>query len=282
MYVEPLGKIAAGRESEVGGKASALGQAVRLGMRVPDGYVVLSKASRDWREGVLPPSFGEEVVAAYRALAASRVAVRSSGVLEDSESASWAGQLDSFLDVEEARLLEAIEACWRSPASERATAYAERQANPSAQSAIAVIVQAMVESEVSGVLFTTNPVSGAAGECLIEAVFGLGEMQVQGRTTPDTFVVDGRSGRVKQHHPHRQRALLESTPGGSVEAPLDEARAAAVTLGEAEIAELVEIGARLEAHFGRPQDIEWALAGGQMHLLQSRPVTTVAPAGQAL
>jgi rifampicin phosphotransferase len=282
MYLEPIEGIAAGRESEVGGKVSALAQAVRLGMRVPDAYVVLSKAARDWREGVLPALFGEEIVAAFGALGAPRVAVRSSGVLEDGESASWAGQLDSFLDVEEAGLLEAVEACWRSPASERATTYAERQAVATAQGDVAVMVQAMIESEVSGVLFTTNPVSGAAGECLIEAVFGLGEMQVQGRTTPDTFVVDRRSGRIKQHHPHRQRVLLESSPGGSVESSLDEARAAAVTLGEAEIEELVGIGARLEAHFGRPQDIEWALAGGQMHLLQSRPVTTVAPAGPAL
>ncbi len=191
-----------------------------------------------------------EISAAYERLG-GLVAVRSSACAEDSEEASFAGQQDTFLNVlgaaETSRL---VRECWASFFSERALFY--RAAKGSLEDlAMAVVVQRMVEPQKAGVLFTVDPVANRRDRMLVEAVFGLGEQVVSGHVTPDHYIVD-RQGGV---HTERLRH-------GGVLAP-DELR------------QLAALGRDLQERFGCPQDIEWAIAEGELYLLQSRPVTTL-------
>ena len=177
--------------------------------------------------------------------------MRSSGCAEDSDIASYAGQQETFLNVfGAADVCRRIVECWASFFSERALFYRARKGSLD-DLRMAVVVQQMVEPEKAGVLFTCDAVQRRRDRMIVEAVFGLGEQVVSGQVTPDHYVVD-RGGRVKR----------ETVPNGGV-------------LDAAEIELLAALGRRLEERFGMPQDIEWALAGGELYLLQSRPVTTL-------
>src|SRR3989339_818007 len=160
----------------VGGKAAALGALARAGFRVPEGFVIPTIG------GIPAPRRDEEILAAFRVLMAPRVAVRSSATVEDGGAASWAGQLETFLNTDEEHLLENIERCRASARSARAEAYAEERGVAAA--CVAVIVQVMVPAEVAGVAFSVHPVTGAR-EPVIEAVRGLGDALVSGRAEPE-------------------------------------------------------------------------------------------------
>jgi pyruvate,water dikinase len=194
---------------------------------------------------------GRELDDAYARLGEGPVAVRSSACAEDSETASYAGQQETFLNVEGADAVRRrIVECWASFFSERALFYRERKGSLD-DLRMAVVVQRMVAPEKSGVLFTVDPVQRRRDRMVVEAVFGLGEQVVSGEVTPDHYCVDA-SGAVKR----------ERLANGGV-------------LGPGELAELARLGRSLEERFGGPQDIEWAIAGGELYLLQSRPVTTL-------
>lgn len=253
-----------------GGKGASLAAMTAAGLPVPPGFAVaapvlersvdaerlrvlaLERAHAEARELVLaarPPR--EELAAAYEELGGGRVAVRSSAVAEDSEAASFAGQQETFLGVEGAdEVCAKVVECWASFFSERALFYRGHRGSLE-DLGMAVVVQRMVEAEKAGVIFTVDPVRRRRDRMIVEAVFGLGEQVVSGEMTPDHYVVD-REGAVK-------REVLASR---------------GVLSGE-ELRELAALGRRLEEHFGCPQDIEWALAGGRLYLLQSRPVTTL-------
>ncbi|MBI4491222.1 MAG: hypothetical protein HY690_00300 [Chloroflexi bacterium] len=240
--------------------------------------------------GTMPPHLAAAIVRAYRDLAGAHtapdlpVAVRSSATAEDLPEASFAGQQDSFLNVRgEGALLEAIKACWASLWTARALAYRARHALDPASVALAVVVQRLVPAEAAGILFTLNPVAGDASEVVIEAAWGLGEAIVGGRVSPDTVVVDRASGAVKQVRLGDKAVMAVAAAVGTADVAVDSARRAQPALAPEQAAELARLGCAIEALFGDPQDIEWALAANQIFILQARPVTTAptsaAPAG---
>ncbi|CAL9424377.1 PEP/pyruvate-binding domain-containing protein [Nocardiopsis dassonvillei] len=246
MLVVELDRIDGVGADLVGGKAAGLAGAISAGERVPPGFCVTTEAHRSGR---LPE---EEVTAAYEALGGGRVAVRSSATAEDLPDASFAGQQDTYLDVEGADdLLTAVRRCWDSLWTDRAVAYRRDRGIDDDGVHMAVVVQRMVDPRAAGVLFTANPVTGARGETVLDAVPGLGTAVVDGTVRPDHYVV---------------------AADGGTEGPDDGC------LSPEEVTALHAAGQRLQRHFGSPQDVEWALdRDGTPWILQSRPVTTLFP-----
>ncbi|RSM74296.1 pyruvate, water dikinase [Actinoplanes sp. ATCC 53533] len=244
MSVIALSEVHAGLHALVGGKAAGLGELIRHGERVPPGFCVTTEAHR---LGVVPAA---EIVAAYDKLGAGPVAVRSSATAEDLPDASFAGQHDTVLRVTGADdLLAAVATCWASLHSARAVAYREAHGISSDAVLMGVVVQRMVDAEVSGVLFTANPLTGSRAEMMVDAAPGLGTAVVDGATEVDHYV------------------LGETPPvaAGCVPPEL--------------LARLRTVGERLQDRAGGPQDVEWAVDGsGTLWLLQSRPITTLFPA----
>jgi pyruvate,water dikinase len=216
----------------------------------------------------------EEITAAYAALGPDVfVAVRSSACAEDGESASFAGQQETFLNVRGTdNVLERVVECWASFFSERAVFYRQRKGSLT-DLGMAVVVQEQIGSDKSGVIFTIDPIRGRTDQMVIEAAFGLGEAVVSGLVTPDNYVAR-RDGRLKKAQVGRQDwIVVRDTDGGTITLDLDADTASTQVLDEDEIARLVEVGLRLEAEFGSPQDIEWAIEGDDLYILQSRPIT---------
>lgn len=232
----------------------------------------------------LPTAIAGEVLTAYRALDGVPVAVRSSATAEDLPFASFAGQQDTYLNVIDAvALLDAVRKCWASLWTDRAVVYrASRNIDP-ATVALAVVVQRMVDAESAGVMFTANPVTGRRRETVIDASPGLGEAVVSGAVNPDHFVVDTASGTILQRRMGDKRTAVRPLPGGGTEyvgqgANADQGGADQTCLTDAQIRELAALGSEAEAHYGAPQDTEWALDGnGKLWLTQSRPITTLYP-----
>jgi pyruvate,water dikinase len=237
----------------------------------------------------LPGSLREEVLASYRALFCRpdgsflHVAVRSSGVGEDAARASFAGQHDTFLFVRgEDSLLDAVRRCWASAFGARALAYRALNGLDPLEAEIAVIVQRMVMGDVSGVLFTANPLDGRRDEIVINATWGLGEGIVSGALDTDSFIVPKGAGsaaraRMKIVEKPKKIAFDEKRGEGTCEADVPEEDRTRPCLTREEVKELVSLGERVEAYYGRPQDIEFAFSGGALYLLQARPITTLPP-----
>ena len=202
-----------------------------------------------------------------------RVAVRSSGTAEDLHGASFAGMHDTFLDVpgDLASVLAAVRRCWASLWTGRALAYRRDRGFDHRDARIAVLVQRMVDAEAAGVLFTANPLTRSRDELVVNASWGLGEAVVSGEVTPDEWVVRRAGLAVARFALGEKEVRLG--PGGALDDVPDELRAVPC-LADAHVAELCALALRVEeTRGGRPQDIEWALAGGRLHLLQARDVT---------
>lgn len=219
-------------------------------------------------EAPLPPALEEAILRAFDDLGAQSVAVRSSATAEDSASAAWAGQLETYLHVPRSGLLQRVRECWASLFSPRALYYRAQMHSMEEDISVAVIVQAMVESDVAGVCFSVHPVTEDRNQMLIEAVYGLGESLVSGEVTPDTYVVDRLAKKVVDSRISAQSKRLDregwkhvSTTGSKMD--------------ESEILRLAGLVEKVEAHAGHPVDVEWACAGGTLFLLQSRPITTI-------
>ncbi len=234
-------------------------------------------------EGVeVPTDVRSAIAGAYAELShrhgtdAELVAVRSSATVEDATTVSFAGMFRSFLNVRGPdELLERVRQCWGSLFTARSLAYRSRQQLREAQH-IAVIVQRMVNAEKSGVLFTVDPATGSTGHLVIEAAWGLGEPVVSGQVTPDRYVVDKGTLKVVERVLGRKQFKLVRSPAGPTERiELDEASAMAPALSDDEIARLAQLGLKDEARGGRPQDAEWAIEGGEIFLVQTRPVTAI-------
>jgi len=263
--------------SLVGGKAANLGRLVRAGFAVPDGFVINTRAydcARAQGSKCLPADVIEEIQAAYRLLGGGMVAVRSSATAEDMAGASMAGQYETFLNVEgEPALLEAVRWCWASLDTARVLTYLREHALDPSRVAMAVIVQRLVPADVAGVLFTTNPHEGRTCEMLLEASWGLGEMVVSGRVQPDVLRLEQDTGRVLEATIADKQVHLAA--GASDEKLVDESRRRKPCLQGRDVYRLWQLGKRVAEHFGCPQDIEWAIHGGELYLLQSRPITTL-------
>jgi pyruvate,water dikinase len=217
----------------------------------------------------------DEVAAAYRALGEPPVAVRSSAIGEDSAEATFAGLQDTYLWVRGAdSVCQAVRDCWASLHNPEAVAYRARL-GADRKAAMGVTVQVMVDAEVSGVMFTCNPVTGDPSTVAVNASWGLGIAVVGGEVTPDEYRVNKVTGELTQRTVSRKH--LEYVPGkhGAVAREVPAERAEARCLEDERLAELLEVARRVERHFGSHQDIEWAVAreSGELFLLQSRPVT---------
>ena len=271
----------------VGGKGLNLGKLKTAGFLVPPGFCVTTDAYRSTVETVdtqnsetvqaatLSESLQSEILAAYNQLSADQVAVRSSATAEDLPDASFAGQQDTFLNVSGASdLLEKIKACWASLWSDRAITYRHEHGIEDAQLAMAVVVQTMVDAEVSGVMFTRNPTGG--DELVIESNWGLGEFVVSGEITPDHFMISRETGNLIRETVVSKRKMItregvQTVPIGQREIP---------SLQRGQVAELGKLGMQVDAFYDAPQDVEWAHAGGQFYLLQARPITTLTDAAE--
>lgn len=273
-----------------GGKGANLGELIRAGFPVPPGFVVTTAAydraaaAGANRESLLrapiPDDLAEAVRAAYRALGAPAVAVRSSATAEDLPEAAFAGQQDTFLNVVgEPELLEAMRRCWASLFTDRAVAYRERQKVDPATVKLAVVVQRLVPAEWAGVMFTANPVTGARAEVVVDGSPGLGESVVSGLVTPDHFLLRRRAWgfQVLERARGRRELAVRPKAGGGVEHVVGLAKGGGMLDGRV-VKRLAAMGARIAAHFGAPQDIEWTYdAGGTISIVQSRPVTALPP-----
>lgn len=207
------------------------------------------------------------------------VAVRSSATAEDLPTASFAGQQETYLNVRGYDdLLERTKHCWASLWTNRAMTYRVRQGFDHEQVYLAVVVQSMIPSEVSGIMFTANPITGNQGEAVINASWGLGEATVSGLVTPDTITVRKEDGQlISQQIAAKERMITYATDGGTVELETPVEKREIPALLDEQVTELVELGRQIEAHYDAPQDIEWALFKDRFYLLQSRPITTLEP-----
>jgi len=234
----------------------------------------------------MPADVSDAITSAYRTLGAHSsshafggptVAVRSSAVSEDGETASFAGQQETFLNVRGVdAVLERVRECWASFFSSRALFYrAEKGVLDDTR--MAVVVQEMVVAEKSGVMFTADPIEKRRDRMVIEAVFGLGEGIVSGLLTPDHYVLDRDDGSIVREFVSVQTTALvcDDVSGGTGEVELSEDEGGARVLSDDELARLRDAGLRLEAFFGSPQDVEWCIRGADLLLLQSRPITTL-------
>ncbi|HMB22481.1 MAG TPA: PEP/pyruvate-binding domain-containing protein, partial [Anaerolineales bacterium] len=298
-----------------GGKGANLGALTRAGLPVPGGFVVTTdgyrafvaanKLDEDLRQilesvqmddpvsleagserirarfhsGQIPSNLSDEIRRAYLALhnPATAVAVRSSATAEDLPDLSFAGQQDTYLNIlGEASLLDAVVRCWASLWTARAIGYRARNAISHDDVTLAVVVQQMVQSEASGVLFTANPLTGKRTETVIDATLGLGEALVSGQVEPDHYVVETASGRIlSKTLGAKALAIQGQAGGGTVTIEQDESQRQA--LPDEQIMMLTRLGQQAASHFGSPQDMEWAFADGQMYVVQSRPITSLYP-----
>jgi pyruvate,water dikinase len=251
---------AAGRRDEVGVKAANLGVVMAAGFRVPDGVVLTADALAGALTGLrddatVSPSLERWITEAFERLGPGRVAVRSSAIAEDLAEASYAGQYETVLGVEGLEAVAAaVRRCWASASSARVAAY--ERGSSAGPPRMAVLIQRLVPADAAGVAFTANPLSGARDETLVSAVPGLGDRLVSGEVTPDEWIVRG------------DRA---------------DCRRGAVAALDAETARsIAELAGRLEVLFGAPQDVEWALAGDTLFVLQARPITALPVPAEAV
>lgn len=304
-----LGYLRARDLPEVGGKAANLGELIALGMPVPPGFVISTAAydtvvatnalepllrqatatgdgagvRQAFAAADIPVQVTTAILAAYHAMGGGSVAVRSSATAEDLPGAAFAGQQDTLLGIrDDVALLQAIRQCWGSLWSDRAISYRQQRGFADEAVALAVVVQRMVAADAAGVMFTANPVTGARNQTVIDASTGLGEAIVSGLVTPDHLVLQrGRLGWrvIEQQRGDRAVEIRESRAGGIEHVSNAGSSAPAVPISV--IKHLAGLGAQIAAHFGAPQDIEWAWANGETYLLQARPITALpAPANR--
>ncbi|MHA7633760.1 phosphoenolpyruvate synthase [Corallococcus sp. M7] len=297
--------------AQAGGKGANLGELTRAGLPVPPGFVItaaafhqamepvrarlhalwervdpddprsLDEATESLRglvlEAPLPDWLDTAILAAYHRLReCSAVAVRSSATAEDTATTSFAGMHESFTNVVgDDALLDRVRACWASAFGPRVVAYRKAQGLTEVPE-IAVVVQAMVDSTRSGVMFTVDPSTGNRWHLVIEGAFGLGEVVVGGQVEPDTYVVDREGPRLLETRVGEKAfQLVRDGVGHEKHEELPPERVRARVLTDVEVLALARLGLRVERHYGAPQDIEWAEQDGRFYLVQSRPVTTV-------
>lgn len=277
-YVLWLGAEACHDAGIVGGKAASLSRLAAT-HRVPPGFALPATAAS---QGTIPHETQEAIRAAYEALARSTagdnvpVAVRSSAIDEDGADSSFAGQHDTYLNVRGAdAVIRAIERCIASAATPEALDYRVQRGLSVSDVQIAVLVQQMVMSDVSAVVFSANPVSGELGEVMINASWGLGESIVGGIVTPDTYVVAKSDRSVMWRDIAFKERMTVLTADGTEEVDTPPELQSASSLDDHHVCEAAELAIGLEAAFGFPVDVECAFAGGVLYLLQCRPITTL-------
>ncbi len=311
MFTKPFSELNKNSVFIAGGKGASLGEMRSSGIPVPDGFVVLSttfdeflhitdltqeieailknvdhqtvssvdKASEKIqaliRHANMPNEIANEIQTEFKKLDSQFVAVRSSATAEDGAENAWAGQLDSFLNTTNQDLLEKVQHCWASLFTPRAIFYRFEKGLNNTKISVAVVVQKMVDSEKSGIVFSVHPVTEDPNQLIIEAGFGLGEAIVSGQITPDSYVVEKKEKKIIDLNVSNQdRAIYRKEKGGNEWQDIPD-KADQQVLTEKEILELSDIILKIENHYGFPCDIEWAFEQGKFYVVQSRPITTL-------
>ncbi len=311
MFTKKIDELNREDVMQAGGKGAFLGELTQKGATVPTGFVVLTsafeqfvsaghlhehinhsleevrKSQKSAKEAAdelkslfdkseFPGEIAQEINQQFKMLGLELVAVRSSATAEDNAERSWAGQLESYLNITRSNLLHSVKKCWASLFSERAIAYRLSDPDNSESIQVAVVVQQMVNPEISGIAFSVNPVSENFNEIIIEAAFGLCEPVVQGEITPDHYVIEKASLKVVDIFPASQERgvykLFDGTTGWKT---IDPATAIRQKLNNAEIIQLAEKVIIIEKIAGFPSDIEWTYDNGQFYFVQCRPITTL-------
>ncbi len=295
-----------------GGKGASLGEMTQAGLAVPPGFVILSQTFEKFLEETdlnveidsilhtvnhqevhtvenasekiqalileakIPDDIASEIKKLFSELAAEFVAVRSSATAEDSSEAAWAGQLDTFLNTTEKTLLLNVQKCWASLFTPRAIFYRFEKGLHNQHISVAVVVQKMVQSEVSGIAFSVHPVTEDHNQLIIEAGFGLGEAIVSGQITPDSYVVEKEPRNITDKNISEQEKMITKAVGGGDNwQGVPNEKKSQQKLTDEEILELSELILKIEKHYGFPCDIEWAREGCNFYVTQSRPITTL-------
>ncbi|MBP7694676.1 MAG: hypothetical protein KA764_22325, partial [Anaerolineales bacterium] len=310
-YVLPLNDPQA-TLAVVGGKGASLARLAQAGLPVPGGFHITTAAydacvaanalargigaalaSADaaqpatleaasqliqaaFAQAVMPAGIADAITGAYASLAPDAVAVRSSATAEDLPDLSFAGQQETFLNVLDLPdLLDKVKRCWASLWTARAIGYRLQHGIDHSSVSLAVVVQRLVAAEAAGVLFTAHPVTGARDQAMLTATWGLGEAIVGGLVTPDTLTLEKLSGRVLTRATADKQVMTVRLASGTAEQPVPAALRRAPVLSDAQAAQLTDLGCQIEALYGMPMDIEWALADGHFTLLQARPITAL-------
>jgi phosphoenolpyruvate synthase/pyruvate phosphate dikinase len=272
-YVRLFKDIVEADRSSFGGKVTNLGLMLQAGIRVPNGFGISIEAHREFMDKPFSKQFLDEIDKAFSVIGSERVSVRSSAIAEDSADASWAGQFESYLNVLGKDLETSIRKCWQSARAEHVQHYASDKQLAEDGLLVGVGIQAMIDSEFSGVMFTNDPVTKDPSVLVIESAYGLGEVVVQGTVTPDNYVVHRGTMHVDQFDIGIKQKMMIFKDGANVliDVPADKADRA--TLRESQVLELAKQGVSVEQYFGAAQDIEWAIAEDIIYILQARPIT---------
>src|SRR3989338_2181811 len=289
----------------VGGKAANLGEMLEQKFPVPEGFAITAASYFEFlkenklnekikhllstvnyerdeslnqisshiqkliKNGKISEKLMSEIFEAYKKIGSPYVAIRSSATSEDSKAASFAGQNETFLNVKgEASLADKIRQAWSSLFEPRSIFYRHEKRISHLKTGIALVVQTMIESDVSGVMFTQDPVTGDKSKVVIEAIFGLGEYIVQGKVTPDHYEIDKKS----------QDVMLKKVKEDNREIKVPSRFRNRQKLSDHEIITLTKLGIAIEKHYYFPQDIEWANEKDRIYIVQTRPITTLRPA----
>lgn len=213
-----------------------------------------------------------QIIGNYKELNCKYVAVRSSATSEDGKSQAWAGQLETFLNVNETTIIESVKKCWTSVFSPRALFYRIKN-NDKSDVAVAVVVQQMIQSEISGVAFSINPTNNNLNEIVIESVLGLGEAIVSGKVTPDTYIVNKKENKIKSKEIKTQKNKLVQIDGTNNWIKIQDKNLQ--KLSDKMILRLSDLIKKIEKFYGFPVDVEWGIVNGEIYILQCRPITTL-------
>ena len=289
--------------SLTGGKGANLAKLTQAGTNVPPGYILDSTAFKNFIAGSpqisslinsnrsaneishevnallsethAPMSIARQLEQSFDNLDCQRVAVRSSATAEDSHEYSWAGILETTLNVKKMHLVETVRKCWLSAFSERAINYMRSNRYHTVPE-IAVVVQCMLDAEISGVAFSTNPVSNNSEEIVIEAVLGLGEGLVSGQVTPDRYILDKKTLAITSKATAKQKQLLSFDPDSDTNLwrPVEEREMSETKLTSKQLMSLAKQTLQISQQQSYECDIEWGIVQDTIYILQSRPVTT--------
>ena len=311
MFTQPFNKITKKDVSIAGGKGASLGEMANAKIPVPPGFVVTAEAfdrflietdllqdvkaqlkkinykdtnSVDRYSNVIrdligdakfPADLKKEIVADFKKLKSPLVAVRSSATAEDSTTASWAGELETYLNTTEKNLTANVKKCWSSLFTPRAIFYRHEKKLLKAKVSVAVVVQKMVQSDISGITFTVHPVTQDKNQMIIEAGWGLGEAIVSGQITPDSYVIDKRDWSIMDINISKQERQIIKTGKTTKMTRVKKADQKKQKLSGKKIIELAKLCGQIEKHYRFPCDIEWAMEKGKLYITQSRPITTL-------
>ncbi len=318
-WIKAFSEISKNDAAIAGGKGASLGEMTQAGIPVPPGFVILSSAFERFLEEAdlnqeldaifhtvnheeihtvelasekihqlimevkMPEEIAKQIRAEFGKLGAEYVAVRSSATAEDGASAAWAGQLDTYLNTTADTLIENMQKCWASLFTPRAIFYRFEKGMHGQNISVAVVVQKMVQSEVSGIGFSVHPVTEDRNQMIIEASFGLGEAVVSGQITPDSYVIEKMPRRiVDKNITYQDKALWRSGKGGNEWRELTKEEGSKPALTDEQVFQLAKIVLGIEQHYGFPVDVEWAFKAGKFYITQSRPITTLGTGPNAI